>query len=290
MCPERREGFPMRTWSRIPALVPALLLGAPGWLWSQSGVPGGSRSAVIGVAALLFGLAAAIVAVILYRRQNDRRPEDTIPLLVFPAAPASASRHPRRAAPAAPAPRAETAVPVAAPAAASAVATPLASPAGMFPAGRPAPPPFEWTPPAAEVPAAPRPVANEEATVVDGRTIRFHRPTDGTLQILPGRLEVVDGADTGQQIRFVRAGSEPEVTFGRSEGPPYRHVQLRAATVSRQHARMRFTAGGWSIANLSLTNPVMLNGQELPQNGEEHPLQDGDRIEMGEIAFVYRER
>ena len=42
-------------------------------------------------------------------------------------------------------------------------------------------------------------------------------------------------------------GEIPEITFGRVNGPPYRHVQLRSQTVSRQHARMHYVR--WSVEN-----------------------------------------
>ena len=128
---------------------------------------------------------------------------------------------------------------------------------------------------------------------VEGHLLRFHRPADGTLQFLPGRLEVVDGRDAGHEIRFVRTmGADgTRVTFGRSEGPPYRHVQLREQTVSRRHAVMSLEGAGlWRLTNLSETNPVVVNGVPLSGDDSEVVLRDGDRIEMGEVAFLFRER
>lgn len=124
-----------------------------------------------------------------------------------------------------------------------------------------------------------------------GETFRFAIPDEGTLQFLPGRLEVVSGPDRGREVRFVRSGpGDQEITFGRSEGPPYRHVQLMARTVSRQHASMTLADGHWSLKNLSATNPVLLNGRAL-EAGEVAPLLvAGDRIEMGELVFVFHER
>jgi len=74
------------------------------------------------------------------------------------------------------------------------------------------------------------------------------------------------------------------VTFGRAEGAPYRHVQLREPTVSRAHAEMTFhqsvpasngsgsrgtsgTPARWRLENLSSTNPVVINGRSLDANG-----------------------
>jgi hypothetical protein len=146
---------------------------------------------------------------------------------------------------------------------------------------------------------------------VEGASVRYWRVADGTLQFLPGRLEIAAGRDAGHEIRFVRtAGPDGTcITFGRAEGPPYRHVQLREPTVSRAHARMVLDVatspngdsggsmpskvGRWRLENLSSTNPVVVNGRALDSKGEALAsvlLDDGDRIEMGEVAFVFRER
>ena len=116
-------------------------------------------------------------------------------------------------------------------------------------------------------------------------------PADGTLQFLPGRLEVISGNERGREVRFVRPPTfeAPLVTFGRSEGEPYRHVQLSDPTVSRTHARMLMTEQGWRLTNLSTTNPVAYNGRTLDPD-EEVPLADGDRVEMGEVVFRFRAR
>jgi hypothetical protein len=117
----------------------------------------------------------------------------------------------------------------------------------------------------------------------------------GTVQFLPGRMEVLQGRDVaGQELRFIRPtnpGERPSVTFGRGEGPPYRHVQLRAPTVSRLHARIVLLDEGiWTLENLSTTNPIVLNGAELTAGSPPEPLTDGDRIEMGEVVLRYRQR
>lgn len=131
--------------------------------------------------------------------------------------------------------------------------------------------------------------AGVPGTMVEGHTLRFGIPADGTLQFLPGRLEIRSGLDAGREIRFVRpgGGGEPEVTFGRTEGEPYRHIQLRDRTVSRRHASLRWHDGHWSLENQSTTNPVVHNGRELGV-GEVVVLAEGDRIEMGEVQFTYR--
>ena len=145
---------------------------------------------------------------------------------------------------------------------------------------------------------------------VEGASVRYWRVADGTLQFLPGRLEIAAGRDAGHEIRFVRtAGPDGTIiTFGRAEGAPYRHVQLREPTVSRAHARMALEslngtplslspsnvgASRWRLDNMSTTNPVIVNGKPLdPEGGPRASviLSEGDRIEMGEVAFVFRAR
>ena len=115
------------------------------------------------------------------------------------------------------------------------------------------------------------------------------QPADATLQLLPGRLEVVGGGRP--DIRFVRRpGPATELTLGRLPGPPDRHIRLAAATVSRLHARLRYEDGRWTILNLSRTNPVRVNGQVLADAADPRLLVDGDRVEVGEFLLVFRER
>jgi hypothetical protein len=129
-------------------------------------------------------------------------------------------------------------------------------------------------------------------SVVEGSNVRFFRAEEGTLEFLPGRLEVVGGDDAGQEIHFARPVGEEDasITFGRSDGPALRHVQLLDPTVSRHHARMSFDGRRWHLRNLSRTNPVTLNGVPLPDHGSGITLEAGDRLEMGAVVFVFHDR
>lgn len=133
------------------------------------------------------------------------------------------------------------------------------------------------------VPGSPAP------ELIAGHSLRFHRPMDGTLEFLPGHLEVVGGPDAGHAVHFVRpgAGQSADITFGRREGPPYRHIQLLEPTVSRSHARLTSQNGQWHVANLSRTNPVVLNRTPLDSVDVPVVLADGDLIEMGALVFRF---
>lgn len=128
--------------------------------------------------------------------------------------------------------------------------------------------------------------------VVMGHSLRFHRPSDGTLQFLPGFLEIVGGPDAGHEVRFVQPGpgESPDITFGRKEGPAYRHVQLLEPTVSRTHAKLTPEGDRWRLTNLSRTNPVVVNGIALDGVNRMHLLQDNDLVEMGALVFRFRIR
>lgn len=163
-------------------------------------------------------------------------------------------------------------------------------------APRPAPP-VSAAPPSAPpvLPVAPtRPATIRTVTPARAKAPSYvaeapPADTDTLVQLLPGRLEpLTDGVQ--QEIRFVKVSGITRFTFGRSPGPAHSHIQLRARTASRMHGYMVFDKGRWSIGNLSQTNSVLVNGARLEVEGSEKPLSDGDRIEFGELAFVFRER
>jgi|GEM_PF-2692029 len=137
------------------------------------------------------------------------------------------------------------------------------------------------------VPPLPAPAT---AAAEDELTVKIELPAGRRIEFLPGALEVLEGPDPQREIRFVGGvAATPEFTIGRTHGPADRHVQLSAPTVSRVHARMRFAGGEWSIRNLSTTNPLRVNGDELTREEEGRVLADGDRIEVGEVVLRFRE-
>ena len=124
------------------------------------------------------------------------------------------------------------------------------------------------------------------------RTVRFRRPVEEPIQLLPGRLEVLAGEPRHHEIRFVRIPGEPmEMILGRDSGPSAQYVALKSSTVSRRHARLAFSGiGQWAVANLSQTNPVVVNNEELAHTDGARGLADGDRLELGEVVLRFRER
>jgi pSer/pThr/pTyr-binding forkhead associated (FHA) protein len=120
-------------------------------------------------------------------------------------------------------------------------------------------------------------------------TVRFRRPTDEAVQLLPGRLEVISGDPRHQEIRFVRIPGRPaELILGREPGDTAQHIALDSSTVSRKHARFAYHDSRWHIVNLSQTNPVVVNGEELMAQDNARTLDDGDQIELGEVVLRFR--
>ena len=128
-------------------------------------------------------------------------------------------------------------------------------------------------------------------TILSEEGYEIAEAADGeeALALLPGRFLVEEG-DNDIEVRLVRtsSGDREEPTIGRDPGPPYRHIQLRASSVSAKHAKLVCENGGYTITNYSRTNPVVVNGQELPENASRR-LMDADRVEIGEVVMTYRE-
>ncbi len=245
---------------------------------------------------ILGGLLVAVVLGILWRRRTQRRSVEGRPLLVFPLAGGGGVGETRR-------PGASVAPGWPPEGAAPGPATP---PGGREPATSAGPerrdpgpgtregsapdPTSRMTIPTGPAgPDAPSGDRDEATPSRDTGTVTYQRPPDGTLQLLPGRLEIEVGPDRGDEIRFVRLpGAPAEISFGREEGPEYRHVRLDSPTVSRRQARMTFRGGVWTLRNESSTNPTTVNGRVLSSDVEEVPLANGDRIEMGDLGFRFR--
>jgi hypothetical protein len=155
-----------------------------------------------------------------------------------------------------------------------------------------APPPPPTAPPARAMGdrgvGLPITVDGDSQVPATSETVRFVRPADEVVQLLPGHLEVISGDSKQQEIRFVRVqGQQPQLILGRNPGRSPQHIALNSSTVSRQHARLAYSGGKWAVANLSKTNPVVVNDQELTTLDGERQLADGDRIELGEVVLRF---
>lgn len=125
--------------------------------------------------------------------------------------------------------------------------------------------------------------------IASTETVRFARPGDAAVQLLPARFQVVAGMLPEQELRFVRVpGVAPEMILGRDASSSPQQVTLASSTVSRRHARVAFADGRWLVTNLSRTNPVVVNDEALDVFQGARPLADGDRLELGDVVLRFR--
>jgi hypothetical protein len=108
-------------------------------------------------------------------------------------------------------------------------------------------------------------------------------PTTGANEAAPSvsrrgaALRIVSGVAAGSTVRL----SGSRVVAGRLPDLP---VTLDDPTVSREHAAFVLRGREWWVVDLGSTNGTRVNGTAAA----EHPLQPGDRVELGEalVEFV----
>jgi len=113
------------------------------------------------------------------------------------------------------------------------------------------------------------------------------------VKFLPGRFDIL-GEDGQPPIRLYRPPDVPhdeiQYTIGRSPAGPT-HIQLNHRTVHRRQASLLFKDGQYLLRNHAdgpYSNPTRINGDAM-QRDETRVLKDGDMIEMGGVALVYRD-
>ena len=103
-----------------------------------------------------------------------------------------------------------------------------------------------------------------------------------------GEEELAPQPSVGERGSLVRlqngvsyALAKPSVTIGRL---PECDVVVDDPGASRQHARIRRTESGFVLTDLGSTNSTMVNGEPI----QEHVLEHGDRITIGETELEFR--
>ncbi len=85
-------------------------------------------------------------------------------------------------------------------------------------------------------------------------------------------------------VMTLPAGSQRRFTIGRE---PDCDMTLADETVSRWHASLERSAGGWLLADLGSTNGTRLNGWRV---SSPMPVRSGDMVSFGAATYVLSER
>jgi two-component system NtrC family sensor kinase len=89
-------------------------------------------------------------------------------------------------------------------------------------------------------------------------------------------LFVIQGRDQGRRFEL----DQNSVTIGRDSGNP---IQLHDNEVSRRHAEIRYSNGGYVLADLSSSNGTFVNDQTVT----DHSLVSGDRVLIGRTLLIF---
>jgi hypothetical protein len=119
-------------------------------------------------------------------------------------------------------------------------------------------------------------------TVRTADQVSAKAPGPGT-RTAPGRprLLVVTGGADESAARSI-ALTQPVTVVGRGAEAD---VRVADTGVSRRHAELRLEPGGVRLVDLGSTNGTRVNGRRT----EQAVLADGDRVELGATALVYRQ-
>ena len=109
---------------------------------------------------------------------------------------------------------------------------------------------------------------------------RVAAPMGGETAVLPAVgatavLHLLGGPDPGRSMKL-----DGRTIIGRLSECD---VQLDDPSVSRRHARIDKTMGGWAIEDLGSTNGVRINGSEVGRATLSH----GDTIELGSVRLTF---
>jgi hypothetical protein len=136
----------------------------------------------------------------------------------------------------------------------------------------------------AESGARPAGVASPEARPADMGHTMVYSTSDRHQSALE---EVGSGAGVGRRRAIVIASGKRLVVpaggavIGRSRDCD---IVLDDSNVSRRHAEISPSGASWLIQDLGSTNGVRVNGRQV--NGP-HPLESGDRIELGTVSIGF---
>lgn len=130
----------------------------------------------------------------------------------------------------------------------------------------------------------PRPLQDGDRIRVGGTTLTFRR-------VPPAATRVEDTStllwQTKQPLWLVRADDQRfalthSIRLGRASD---NDLVLKDRSVSQHHARIDLVAGQATVVDLGSSNGTWVNGQRI---SAPHPLQHGDRLQLGDSLFTFQ--
>lgn len=119
-----------------------------------------------------------------------------------------------------------------------------------------------------------------------------YQESNQRLWSTPSSIIPVQGAPASLYLCEVSSGQlfaldRAPLLIGRRTGPEGLDLTglPGADTVSRRHAQITRTADGYSITRLEKTNPLLVDGVEVPI-GESRPLSPGAQLRLGEMELA----
>lgn len=132
-----------------------------------------------------------------------------------------------------------------------------------------------------------------------GSTIQIPLPSAdalsaGTVQVLPGRFEILKGEESIPEIRLMVNAQNPNYTFDIKRGESSNSQQLHEIlfthnSVSSDQGQIIYTNGEYTIVNHAdpnTKNPITVDGKRLAK-GDSVTLQGGETISIGIVELKY---
>jgi hypothetical protein len=173
-----------------------------------------------------------------------------------------------------------------------------AAPAPVETAPEPPPVPVNVAPPVAPAEPTPPPAPTPLETAVS-EPAREQAPP-AAVPVVPATPEPAPAAapaprlvmDEGKDLLLPT--DKPEIIVGREDpiSGIFPEIDLtpyggETGGVSRQHARLNYSAGQWTVTDLNSTNYTRVDGAKLEPNVAT-PLKDGVRLQFGRVAMTFR--
>lgn len=134
-----------------------------------------------------------------------------------------------------------------------------------------------------------------------GMTVQVYKPTEqaireGTVKVLPGRFEVVEGDGSSREVRLSVSSQNPgrEFLITRSSNGqmPLNAIAFKDRTVSTNQGKLICANDGkYTVINYADPldrNPIVVNGRTLAKN-ESCSLNDNDQMAIGSVKLVYHQ-